>query len=138
VIAISNWQIWTLCITQLESKNLWHRSDWTCRCIGSSVWSVWSYREDASLYMMDMSITNLMLCFLRAILFPTFYSDLLIWWTLLISAIFRGHLQGAQKKRRLYYNLICCIIHKPWHSVLCTLWILPWKMAETRRSDVYK
>lgn len=118
VIAISNWQIWTLCITQLESKNLRQRSDGTCRCVGSSLWSVSSYGEDMSLYMMVMRITNFMFYFLRTILFPTYYSNLLLMWPLHISAIFRRHLQGVQNKQRLSYNMLCFIIHKPWHSVV--------------------
>lgn len=119
MIAISNWQFWTLWITQLESKNLEQRSDGTCRGTGSSLWSVSSYGEDMSLYMTDMRIMNLMLYFLRAILFPTYYSNLLIRWPLHISAIFRDQLQGVQNKQRLYCNLLCYIIHKPWHSVVC-------------------
>jgi hypothetical protein len=85
VIAISNWQFCTLCITHLESKNLRQRSDGTCSCIGSRLWSVWSHGKDVSLYMVDSRITNWMLYFLRAILFPTYYSNLLIRWFLLIS-----------------------------------------------------
>jgi len=127
VITISNWKFWTLRITQLEYKNLEQKSDGTCRCIGSSMWSVSSYGEDMSLYMMGVRVTNLMLHFVHAILFLTYYSTLLIRWPLHISAIFRGHLQGVQNKQMLYYNLLCYIIHKPWHSVVCTVRIWPWK-----------